>query len=106
MHSNGVMGFSDGDVAMLAEIVGEIESTQVAIAAAQAAQIRALSRAGDLARKQASRSLARVRHHDMALRAIAAEVAGVMRTSDRSVQRQIGEATLLTENYAATLDAW
>lgn len=106
MHSNGAIGFSDEDVAALAEIVSEIESTQLAIATAQAAQIRALSRAGNLARAQASRSLARVRDHDMALRAIAAEVAGVLRTSDRSVQRQIGDATQLTDDYAATLEAW
>lgn len=106
MHSNTIVGFSDGDAATLAAIIAEVESTQRAIDVAQAAQMRSLSRAGDLARKQASRSLARVRHHDMSLRAIAAEVAGVMRTTDRSVQRQIGDAMQLTEDYTATLDAW
>ena len=76
------------------------------IAAAQAAQTRALARAGELARKQGARALARVREHDMALRAIAAEVAGVLRTSDRSVQRQIGDASVLIEDFPRTVDAW
>ena len=106
MHSNGIVGFTDADTAALAEIVADVEHSQALLAAAQAAQTRALARAGDLARKQAARALARVREHDMALRAIAAEVAGVMKTSDRSVQRQIGEATELVEDYPATLQAW
>lgn len=106
MHSKLVVGLSDADVSVLAEIVHEIETTQAVIAAADAAQTRALARAGDPARRQAAQSLARVREHDMALRAIAAEVAGVMRTSDRSVQKQIGEATELVEDYPATLEAW
>ena len=42
----------------------------------------------------------------MALRGIAAEVARVMRVADRSVQRQIDEATALVEDYPATLEAW
>jgi hypothetical protein len=106
MSSNGVVGFSDADTADLAAIVDEIEKTQQVIAAAQAAQTRALARAGDLARKQAARALSRVREHDMALRAISAEVAGVLRTSDRSVQHQIGDATTLVQDYPATLQAW
>ena len=106
MYSKGVIGFSDADAAALAEIVAEVEQSQALLAAAQAAQTRALARAGHLARKQAARALARVRDHDMALRAIAAEVAGAMKTTDRSVQRQIGDATQLVEDYPSTLQAW
>lgn len=106
MHSNGIVGFSDADTAALAAIVADVEKSQEVIAAAQAAQMRALARAGDLARKQSAQSLARVREHDMALRAIAAEVAGVMRTTDRSVQRQIDEATELVQDYPSTLQSW
>jgi hypothetical protein len=106
MHSNGIVGFSDGDNATLAAIVDDVEKCQEMIAAAQAAQMRALARAGDLARKQSAQSIARVREHDMALRAVAAEVAGVMKTTDRSVQRQIDEATELVEDYSSTLQAW
>ena len=106
MYSKGIVGLSDADFAALAEIVADVEKSQELLAAAQAAQIRALARAGDLARKQAGRALARVREHDMALRAIAAEMAGAMKTTDRSVQRQIGEATELVEDYPSTLRAW
>ena len=106
MHSKGIVGLSDADFAALAEIVADVEKSQEMLAAAQVAQMRALARAGDLARKQAGRALARVREHDMALRAIAAEMAGVMKTTDRSVQRQIGEATELVEDYPSTLRAW
>jgi hypothetical protein len=106
MHSSGIVGFSDADTAALAAIVSDVEKSQEVIAAAQAAQVRALARAGDLARKQSAQSLARVREHDMALRAIAAEVAGVMRTTDRSVQRQIDEATELVQDYPSTLESW
>ncbi|MDN3494631.1 DUF222 domain-containing protein [Planococcus sp. APC 4015] len=106
MHSNRRIGFTDGVAAALAEIVAEVEKTQSVIAAAQAAQARALARAGDLARVQAARSRANVRDHDMALRGIAAEVAGVLRVTDRSVQRQIGDAVSLVEDYPVTLDAW
>ncbi|TQJ30688.1 HNH endonuclease signature motif containing protein [Microbacterium sp. SLBN-146] len=106
MHSNDLVGFTDGDTAILAEVVSEVEKTQAVIAAAQAAQTRALARAGEVARRQAARSHASVRVHDMALRGIAAEVAGVLRVTDRSVQRQIGDATTLVEDYPQTLDAW
>ncbi len=106
MHSRGIVGLTDADAAELAEIVADVEKTQALIAAAQAAQARALARAGDLARKQGARALARVREHDMALRAIAAEVAGVLRTTDRSVQRQIDDASVLVEDFPRTLDTW
>src|SRR5688572_15415878 len=106
MHSKGIVGFTDADAAALAAIVADVEKTQALIAAAQAEQTKALARAGELARKQGARALARVREHDMALRAIAAEVAGVLKTTDRSVQRQIDEATVLVEDFPLTLDTW
>ena len=57
MHSNGDSWASlMRDAAVLAEIVAEVEKSQELIAAAQAAQTRALARAGDLARVQSGRS--------------------------------------------------
>jgi hypothetical protein len=106
MDSNQYIGYSDGDSASLAEIVADVESTKVGLASMQVAQIRALARAGALAAKQAARSSARVREHDMALRAIAAEIAGILQLTDRSVQRQIDEACELVDDYPATLSAW
>ncbi|MCX6501560.1 MAG: DUF222 domain-containing protein [Microbacterium sp.] len=106
MHSNHAIGYSDGDTTALAEIVADVEKIKTELAALEAAQVRALARAADLAEKQAAGSSARVRDRDMALRSIAAELAGILRLTDRSVQHQIGEAQRLVTDYPATLDAW
>ncbi|MCK6080382.1 HNH endonuclease, partial [Microbacterium sp. EYE_384] len=44
--------------------------------------------------------------HDMALRAIAAEVGGVMRVADRTVQRRIDDALVIIDGYPAAVAAW
>ncbi len=106
MHSNGAVQHSDGDSAELAQIAADIDKTRMLEAQAQVARIRALARAADLAEKQAARSSAKTREHEMALRSIAAELAGVLRVTDRSVQRQIDEARELVHDYPATLAAW
>lgn len=106
MHSNRVIGFSDAESATLSQIVAEIEQTQALISSAQVAQTRALARAGSLARAAAAGSRANVQQHDMVLRSIAAELGGAMGLSDRSVQRQIGDAIELVDDYPETLQAW
>ncbi|WP_460775113.1 HNH endonuclease [Microbacterium sp. GXF7504] len=106
MHSNGAVWNSDGDTAELAQIAADVDKTRMLEAQAQVARIRALARAADLAEKQAARSSAKTREHEMALRSIAAELAGVLRVTDRSVQRQIDEARELVHDYPATLAAW
>ena len=106
MHSNGVVRHSDGDSAELAEIVADARRVSLAEARVQAGRVRMLARAADLAEKQARRSSSRVREHEMALRSIAAELAGVLTLSDRSVQRQIDQARELVHDYPATLAAW
>ena len=102
---SGAMG-SDADVAALASIVGEVEGAVVLLTAAQVAEVRALARAGQLAARQAAGSPAAVRAHDMALRSVAAELGGVLRVTDRTVQSRIDEARDLVEHYPATLVAW
>ena len=102
---SGAMG-SDADVAALASIVGEVEGAVVLLTAAQVAEVRALARAGQLAARQAAGSPAVVRAHDMALRSVAAELGGVLRVTDRTVQSRIDEARDLVEHYPATLVAW
>lgn len=97
---------SDGDIAALAEIVAAVESVEVQLTAAQVAQVRVLARAGQLAEKQAVGARANVRAHDMALRSIAAEVGGILRVTDRTVQQRIGEAREIVECYSAALSAW
>ena len=102
---SGSMG-SDADVAALASIVGEVEAAVVLLTAAQVAEVRALAAAGQLAARQAAGSPAVVRAHDMALRSVAAELGGVLRVTDRTVQSRIDEARDLVEHYPATLVAW
>ncbi len=106
MHSNPVVWNSDGDTAELAQIVADVDRVRMLEAQVQVARVRALARAADLAEKQAARSAAKMREHEMALRSIAAELAGVLQLTDRSVQRQIDEARELVHDYPATLTAW
>ena len=102
---SGSMG-SDADVAALASIVGEVEGAAAVVRAGQVAEVRALAAAGQLAARQAAGSPAAVRAHDMALRSVAAELGGVLRVTDRTVQSRIDEARDLVEHYPATLVAW
>jgi hypothetical protein len=100
---------SEAYFAELASIVAEVERTQAGIAELQAAQARALARAGKLAQVEAeelSPSWAKTSQHDMVLRSIAAEIGGVLRSTDRTVQAHIGEALNLVDDYPTTLEAW
>ncbi|WP_300591085.1 HNH endonuclease signature motif containing protein [Microbacterium sp.] len=105
MHSNGVIEFSEAQAAELTSILAAVQQADAALAAAEAARVRALARAGELARELAAGKPSRVREHDMALRSIAATIGVPARVSDRSMQRQIGEATRLAERYPGTLEA-
>ena len=105
MNSNGVIEFSEAQTAELTSIVAAVQQADAALAAAEAARIRALARAGELARELAAGKPSRVREHDMALRSIAATIGVPTRVSDRSMQRQIGDAERLAERYPGTLEA-
>ncbi|MEW1833552.1 DUF222 domain-containing protein [Microbacterium sp. NPDC079995] len=98
----------DGEdyLATLAGIVADVGDVAVELARVQIRELRALAAAGRLAEAQTAQRNARVQVHDMALRSIAAEVGGVMRVTDRTVQRRIGEARTLIEGFPATVEAW
>lgn len=106
MEADVTVRSSDGDLAVLAEIVAGVESVELRLTAAQVAQTRLLARAGRLAQEQAAGSPLSIRVHDMALRSIAAELGGVVRVTDRTMQARISEAREIVENYPATLTAW
>lgn len=93
-------------LAPLADIAHEAVMAEKLLARAQIVQLQVLARAGALAEQQASDSPARVQAQDMALRAIAAELGGVLRLTDRAVQRRITHARTIVEDYAASLAAW
>lgn len=102
----GPVGFSDADLAELAAVVNGIESTEREIAAVEVRRVRLLARAGQVALRQTAEQDRRIAVRDMALRGIAAEVAGPARRSDRAMQAQIGEALMLIENYPMAVAAW
>ncbi|GAB3411282.1 hypothetical protein GCM10027515_32630 [Schumannella luteola] len=95
-----------GGVVTLPGLVGEAEAALALLTAGQVAEVRMLARAGQLAEIEAADASANVRAHDMALRSIAAEIGGVLRSPDRTVQRRIGEAREIVEFYPAALSAW
>ncbi|WP_060915361.1 HNH endonuclease signature motif containing protein [Microbacterium oleivorans] len=105
MTSLGTIGTRER-FAPLADIVHETAMVEKLITRAQIVQLQVLARAGALAEQQAAESSARVQAHDMALRAIAAELGGVLRLTDRTVQRRITQARTIVEDYAASLKAW
>jgi len=91
-------------LAAIAGVVADVEDVERRMAAVQIAQLRTLAAAGRLAEAQSAD--ANVLLHDMALRSIAAEVAGAMRMTDRTVQRRIGEARVTIEGFPAAVAAW
>nr|WP_307225131.1 HNH endonuclease signature motif containing protein [Microbacterium arborescens] len=97
---------SDGDVDVLAQLVADAEGISDAARAVQIREVRVLAAAGVLAEKQAARASEKVKAREMALRGIAAELAGVFVATDRTLQRRIDEARDLVENYPVTMAAW
>lgn len=95
-----------GYVTALAGLVSDAEGVAAALTQAQVAEVRMLARAGRLAEREAAGRRGSVREHDMVLRSIAAELGGVLRVTDRTVQQRIGEARELVEGFPATLQAW
>ncbi|GAB3409823.1 HNH endonuclease signature motif containing protein [Schumannella luteola] len=82
------------------------ETVSARVCAAQVAEVRMLADAGFFAEREATGARASVKAHDMALRAVAAELGGVLRLSDRTVQARIGDAREMVEHYPTAVDAW
>ena len=97
---------SDGDVDALAMLVADAEGAADDARLAQIREVRVLAAAGVLAERQAFGASERVKAREMALRGIAAELAGVFVATDRTLQRRIDEARDLVDNYPLTMAAW
>ncbi|MDJ1114898.1 HNH endonuclease [Microbacterium dauci] len=97
---------SDAFMASLAGLAHGAEGVLARATAAQIDEVRLLAAAAALAEKTAAGSSARVREQDMVLRSISAELGGIMRVADRTMQRRIDEARTIVEDYPAALDAW
>ncbi|TPW78188.1 DUF222 domain-containing protein, partial [Schumannella soli] len=90
----------------LERLVARAETVSARACAAQVAEVRMLADAGRLAERDSAGSPGSVKAHDMALRAVAAELGGVLRLSDRTVQARIGDAREMVELYPNAVDAW
>jgi hypothetical protein len=97
---------SDAGINRLAEIVHGVQSVERTAAETDARRRRLLAEAFELAETETAGQPARVKARDMVLRAISAEIGSVLCLSDRSVQRQIGDAAQLVSGYPATLAAY
>ncbi|MDJ1114269.1 HNH endonuclease [Microbacterium dauci] len=97
---------SDAFTASLAGLAHGMEGLAQDAAAVQIREVRLLAAAAALAEKTSAGSPARVRERDMALRSISAELGGIMRVADRTMQRRIDEARTIVEDYPAALEAW
>ncbi|MEV8370406.1 DUF222 domain-containing protein [Microbacterium sp. NPDC064584] len=106
MHSNAVVGFTDSQTETLRGLRDQVAAFDQAIAAAEAARVRVLAQAADLVDDVLTGVSARERQADMVLRTVASEIAVAARLSDRSLQRQIGEAATLVGDYPETLASW
>lgn len=102
MHSNPVVGFTDEQSARLGALRDDVAEFDRMIAAAEVGRMRLLAKASDLVNEMVAETPLRVRQSDMVLRSIAAEIAVATHVSDRSMQRQIGEAAALVSFYPAT----
>ena len=97
---------SDAFTASLAEIVHGAEGIGAALATAQIQEMRMLAAAAALADRAVAGSPQRVRERDMVERSIAAELGGVARVTDRTMQRRMEEARTIVEDYPAAMAAW
>ncbi|MEU1970107.1 HNH endonuclease signature motif containing protein [Microbacterium sp. NPDC019599] len=105
MRGDGVIGLTDAQSVALADALRLLQRGLDAAAQARAMVTDALAQGGRIAEAVAVGGDTRVREHDMALRAIAAEFAGPLMMDDRTVQRRIGDARELTELYPRTFAA-
>ncbi|MBN9199762.1 MAG: hypothetical protein J0I33_14095 [Microbacterium ginsengisoli] len=106
MHSTSAATLLAADQRAWNDVVGAIDLAERIVARAEVERMRALAAAGRLVRDLTADTPTRVREHDMVLRSLSAEIGAVARRSDRSVQRDIGDAIELVEHYPATLSRW
>ncbi|MET2012108.1 DUF222 domain-containing protein [Microbacterium chocolatum] len=106
MNTSRLVEFSEEDLAELDEVACAAEQITPALGAMEVENVRNQARAGAIAERVARRQSASVRSQEMVYRSVAAELAGVTFTTDRSMQVQINQAVEWVECYPATLSAW
>ncbi|WP_298943251.1 HNH endonuclease signature motif containing protein [uncultured Microbacterium sp.] len=98
--------FTPGDLRALGAVTDRVIAARKARAAADAAEIRALAEAMELAaRRQAALGPVSSRQSDLPVREIAAELAAAVRASDRTVQARLGDAADVVARFARAVEA-
>ncbi|MBN9224970.1 MAG: hypothetical protein ABS63_06220 [Microbacterium sp. SCN 70-27] len=90
------------DAAMLDALTASIVETRRAMASLEAIEEQILHAANALALAHVDAARG---DGDLPVREVAAELAAALRVSDRTIQRRLGEASVLAEQFAATHDA-
>ncbi len=97
---------AERELAVLDGLVTSITETRAAIASLQAFEVTLLAATEALAAEQTSRlESGDSRERELPRRSIAAEIGAATRSSDRTVQRRMGEAATLTGDFPATVHA-
>jgi hypothetical protein len=89
------------------DLAVELVEARARVAQAQAAEARVFARAADLGMRRVSElGSFSSREAELPLRSLAAELGAAARMSDRTVQRQMSDAAMLSEKFPATFEAW
>jgi hypothetical protein len=97
--------FDDREDAVLTDVVGALIESERALAELEAARVLQFAAAMRVALHRTEHRPRAVQEREMALRSIAAEIGVALRWNDRTVQRRLGEALQLVDDFPATLRA-
>jgi hypothetical protein len=105
MNSTSTITPGDISAARIDSLLAGLAEAQLQVAAAQARQVELLAVALEVAKAQADAGASSA-VRDIPLRSIAAQIGAALRVSDRTVQRQLSDASVLTTRFSATLGSW
>ena len=105
MNSTSIVGPGDISAARIETLLDGLAEAQRQVAAAQARQVELLAEALEVAQAQADAGASSA-VRDIPLRSVAAQIGAALRVSDRTVQRRLSDASVLTTRFPATLGAW
>ncbi|MBQ9918791.1 MAG: DUF222 domain-containing protein [Microbacterium sp.] len=97
--------FDDREDAVLTDAVAALVESERALAELEAARVVQFAAAMRVALERSKHRPRAVQEREMALRSIAAEIGVALRWNDRAVQRRLGEAVQLVDDFPATLQA-
>ncbi len=97
--------FDDREDAVLTDVVDALIESERALAELEAARVLQFAAAMRVALHRSAHRPRAVQEREMALRSIAAEIGVALRWNDRTVQRRLGEALQLVDDFPATLQA-